>query len=303
MYRNINKKIFHIVMVIVIIFAILCVGGIFILRYQVEGEANMPFKITKISLVESVEGTEKDNASEKWNFNVNQNNDIYIYIEKNSGYGKTEIIDSVEIKNIDINKEKKLGETKLYKPVTEEKRMFTNSQENEITEITYNGELESNIKEEKISNQGGIVAFRYAINNLATYISNNEEQINHSQLLKLTNIKQEDLQTKITFDIIINLKSKKKYQAQVNIDVPQGDIIEKGTVGIDITDLKYGDSKNITFKVTSGELLKLTNGIVQGMSGSPIIQNGKIIGAVTHVFVDDSTCGYGIFIDRMLDKD
>jgi len=50
-------------------------------------------------------------------------------------------------------------------------------------------------------------------------------------------------------------------------------------------------------KVTSGELLKLTNGIVQGMSGSPIIQNGKIIGAVTHVFVDDSTCGYGIFID------
>ena len=63
------------------------------------------------------------------------------------------------------------------------------------------------------------------------------------------------------------------------------------------------DSKNITFKVTSGELLKLTNGIVQGMSGSPIIQNGKIIGAVTHVFVDDSTCGYGIFIDRMLDKD
>lgn len=72
---------------------------------------------------------------------------------------------------------------------------------------------------------------------------------------------------------------------------------------IDITDLKYGDSKNITFKVTSGELLELTNGIVQGMSGSPIIQNGKIIGAVTHVFVDDSTCGYGIFIDRMLDKD
>ena len=54
---------------------------------------------------------------------------------------------------------------------------------------------------------------------------------------------------------------------------------------IDITDLKYGDSKNITFKVTSGELLKLTNGIVQGMSGSPIIQNGKIIGAVTHVYL------------------
>ena len=106
------------------------------------------------------------------------------------------------------------------------------------TKVNSSNNYSLNIKEEKISNQGGIVAFRYAINNLATYISNNEEQINYSQLLKLTNIKQEDLQTKITFDIIINLKSKKKYQAQVNIDVPQGDIIEKGTVGIDITDLK-----------------------------------------------------------------
>lgn len=238
MYRNLNKKIFHIVMIVVIICAILFVSGIFILKYQVEGESNMPFKLTKISLIESVEGIEKEGANEKWNFNVNQNNDIYIYIEKNSGYGKTEIIDSVEIKNININKEKALGELKLYKPVIDEKRMFINKQENEITEITYNGELESNIKEEKISNQGGIVAFRYAINNLATYISENDEQIDHSQLLKLTNISSEDLKTKLTFDIFINLKGGRKYQAPISIDVPQGDIVEKGTIGEDITDLK-----------------------------------------------------------------
>ena len=238
MYRNLNKKIFHVVMIVVIICAILFVSGIFILKYQVEGESNMPFKITKISLIESVEGIEKKGANEKWNFNVNQNNDIYIYIEKNSGYGKTEIIDSVEIKNININKEKTLGELKLYKPVIDEKRMFINSQENEINEITYTGELESNIKEEKISNQGGIVAFRYAINNLSTYVSENDEQIDHSQLLKLTNISSEDLKTKLTFDIFINLKGGRKYQAPISIDVPQGDIVEKGTIGEDITDLK-----------------------------------------------------------------
>ena len=238
MYRNINKKIFHVVMIVVIICAILFVSGIFILKYQVEGESNMPFKITKISLIESVEGIEKEGANEKWNFNVNQNNDIYIYIEKNSGYGKTEIIDSVEIKNININKEKTLGELKLYKPVIDEKRMFINSQENEINEITYTGELESNIKEEKISNQGGIVAFRYAINNLSAYVSENDEQIDHSQLLKLTNISPEDLKTKLTFDIFINLKGGRKYQAPISIDVPQGDIVEKGTIGEDITDLK-----------------------------------------------------------------
>lgn len=104
MYRNVKQKIFHSVIISIIIIAILCVGGMFILRYQVEGESNMPFKITKISIIESVEGMETEGANEKWNFNVNQNNDIYIYIEKNSLYGKTEIINSVDIKNINVNR-------------------------------------------------------------------------------------------------------------------------------------------------------------------------------------------------------
>lgn len=60
-------------------------------------------------------------------------------------------------------------------------------------------------------------------------------------------------------------------------------------------------SKDMVIKVTDPELLALTGGIVQGMSGSPIIQDGKLIGAVTHVFVQDSTRGYGIFIETMLE--
>ena len=60
-------------------------------------------------------------------------------------------------------------------------------------------------------------------------------------------------------------------------------------------------SKGMVIKVTDPELLSLTGGIVQGMSGSPIIQDGKLIGAVTHVFVQDSTRWYGIFIENMLE--
>ncbi len=59
-------------------------------------------------------------------------------------------------------------------------------------------------------------------------------------------------------------------------------------------------TKNFTVKVTDKQLISKTGGIVQGMSGSPIIQNGKLIGAVTHVFVNDPTRGYGIFIENML---
>ncbi len=60
-------------------------------------------------------------------------------------------------------------------------------------------------------------------------------------------------------------------------------------------------NRGIELTVTDPELLQLTGGIVQGMSGSPIVQNGKFIGAVTHVLVQDSTRGYGIFIENMLE--
>ena len=61
------------------------------------------------------------------------------------------------------------------------------------------------------------------------------------------------------------------------------------------------DGRNLLLKVTDPDLLNATGGIVQGMSGSPIIQNGKLIGAVTHVLVNDPTTGYGICIGNMLD--
>jgi stage IV sporulation protein B len=59
-------------------------------------------------------------------------------------------------------------------------------------------------------------------------------------------------------------------------------------------------TKGMIIKVTDSRLLEKTGGIVQGMSGSPIIQNGKLIGAVTHVFVNDPTSGYGCYIEWML---
>lgn len=59
-------------------------------------------------------------------------------------------------------------------------------------------------------------------------------------------------------------------------------------------------NKGLVIEVTDPQLLALTGGIVQGMSGSPIIQDGKLVGAVTHVFIQDSTRGYGIFIENMM---
>ena len=70
---------------------------------------------------------------------------------------------------------------------------------------------------------------------------------------------------------------------------------------IEILNIDNSNSKEkcMFIKIVDENLISKTGGIVQGMSGSPIIQNGKLIGAITHVLVSDSTKGYGIFIDLM----
>jgi len=72
---------------------------------------------------------------------------------------------------------------------------------------------------------------------------------------------------------------------------------------INITDInETSDTKNITFEITDEKLIEKTGGVVQGMSGSPVIQNNKIIGVVTHVIVDNPVKGYGLFITKMLEE-
>ncbi|MCM1386681.1 MAG: SpoIVB peptidase [Bacillus sp. (in: Bacteria)] len=78
---------------------------------------------------------------------------------------------------------------------------------------------------------------------------------------------------------------------------------EPGYYDIEIMELHLEDgnvNRGLVIKITDEELLQLTGGIIQGMSGSPIIQNGKLVGAVTHVLVQDAASGYGIFIENML---
>ncbi|MBQ8893444.1 MAG: SpoIVB peptidase [Clostridia bacterium] len=72
------------------------------------------------------------------------------------------------------------------------------------------------------------------------------------------------------------------------------------TIRITKVNNNLSETRNLCIQVTDPELLAATGGIVQGMSGSPILQNGKLIGAVTHVLLSDPTAGYGIFIEKML---
>lgn len=77
--------------------------------------------------------------------------------------------------------------------------------------------------------------------------------------------------------------------------------IKEYNITIEKVLLTSSGNKNMIIKVTDEELLNKTGGIVQGMSGSPIIQDGKLVGAVTHVFLNDPTKGYGVFIENMIE--
>ena len=93
------------------------------------------------------------------------------------------------------------------------------------------------------SNTENIEAFRYAINNLSNYISNENEEVDYGKLLQLTNIKEENIKTTISFDFIITLTTNRKYQTNIQIDIPAKEVIEKGVDGIELTEFN-----NLIFK-------------------------------------------------------
>ncbi len=98
---------------------------------------------------------------------------------------------------------------------------------------------------------------------------------------------------------VAKLSEVKTGKATIRCTLDQGEVKEY-EIRIDSISRDNGNLKNFKITVTDPDLLAITGGIVQGMSGSPIIQNGKLIGAVTHVLVNDPTKGYGIYIGNML---
>ena len=232
-----NKKAFHLIVITVIMVVLLFILGVTILDYNENGESNMPFNISKISIISTSEGIDKVSEGNKWAFDINQNNDIFVYIKKNDGYGKTETIKNIVLDNFQVNKQSEKGEMKIFKPdTTSEVQIFTNKEENVENSLEYVAGTESNFKNLQISNQGDKLAFRYSNANVATYESNEEEEINHAELLKKSGITMDELKGTLSFDITITLDSGKVFKATVKIDMPAGDIIENAQQSLEITD-------------------------------------------------------------------
>lgn len=242
--QSLSNKILNICIVFIIIVGIVFTAVMCILNYDEKGETNMPFQISKITVISSVDGQDVENSQYRWSINAIQNNDIYIYLEKNDEYKKQQIINSVILDNFNIAKKPNNGEVKIYKPVDEAVSLFKNIDENIIEELKYTGSKTTNSKKLEISNQGGVIALRCANDNIGIYTSNDEQEINYKELIKKMNIKEDDLKIELFFDITIKLDSGKAFKAEnIKLELPNHGIVEKGTVGYEYTNID-----NIIFK-------------------------------------------------------
>lgn len=181
-----------------------------------------------------LDGIQEDLPEIKWNLNLIQNNDIYIDIIKDKNYGKQEIIDKVIIDNFKIEDEPKKGKIKIYRPDSQN-LSFTNKEEYKVeNEIQYNGAEKSDLNNLKIANQGGLIILRFVNQDLGNYKTDEDEIIHDGTLLNKIGLTNEDIQFKVSFDISIELTSGKKYKANVNIEMPIGNLIGEGTTNTQI---------------------------------------------------------------------
>ena len=235
-----NKKriIFLAVIAICILFIILV-----IVRYNNEGEKEMPFYIEKALIVSTATGKSENGNPSEWNINVNQNNDIYLYISKSKE--KEGILKKVTIENFQINKPNEKGEIKIYRPTGELSNLYDKSEQNYLnSKIEYEGSIIDDLKQLEISNQGGILGFRVSNENLGNFISNEEEEVQYDgNLLTKIGITEEMLQFDISFDIIIETEEDVKYKSTINIELPSDELITKGKSERKVTDLN-----NLVFK-------------------------------------------------------
>ncbi len=242
--QALSKKVLHICIISIIIIGIGFTALICILKYDENGETNMPFIVKKITVISTVEGQNAENPQAKWDLKINQNNDIYIYVEKNNLYKKNATISYVKIDNLEVEKQSNIGEIKFYRQSQDEKQLYKNIDENEFDNLEYRGNKSSNSKNLEISNQGGIIEFRCANNNIGVYQSNEDSEINHGELLKKINVNETDLYANIYFDLTIKLDSGKTFKAEgIKLTIPNSNLIRDGKVG-----QEYDFTKRIIFK-------------------------------------------------------
>ena len=211
------------------------------LKYNNEGEKNMPFNLSKILVISSAETQEKaeKNEENKWNVDINQYNDFYIEFVKNDNKKETDFIKSITIENVNFSDPAK-GRVYMYMPSSTEGKTFEYEDTFLVSNsLTYNGGNADNNKTLTVGNQGGTILFRIVNKNVSEFVSQEDESLNQDgSLLSKTNVKYEDVKFIISFDIKIETLNN-TYLGKVELELPTDDITTQGVSNTNINNVVF----------------------------------------------------------------
>lgn len=207
------------------------------IKYDVEGEKELPFSISKILMISTVDGKLNEDTENIWNIGITQVNDLYMYIDK-TVQDDEQTIKEIKIENFVINKAPSKGKLKVLRPTGEIANLYTHSHQDYLNDkIVYLGGVIDDLKSLEISNNGGILGFRVSVEELGNYVSNEDEEITYNgKLLSNLGVKIEELEFNLSFDVIITTSENISFKGTINLDMPINTVIEEGSSNKEITD-------------------------------------------------------------------
>lgn len=234
-----KKQTIKLVIAVFALVLIITFACIMMMKYEVEGETNMPFKLSKIMIIGTAEGVEKEESDLKWDFSIYQNNDIYFYIDQNEETAQEDLlIKNIEISNIQVTKAPQKGTIQTYMPNSEAGRLYSYDEQFLVQDsLTYKGASQSSSTNLEIGSKGGTAWIRFSNTAIGDYSSDKDEEIVHDgSLLEKIKATKEEISFEISFDFMIET-TENKYKANINLQLPTGDLAAEKTCYLEKTDM------------------------------------------------------------------
>lgn len=234
-----KKQTIKLVIAVFALVLIITFACIMMMKYEVEGETNMPFQLSKIMIIGTAEGVEQEESDLKWDFSIYQNNDIYFYIDQNEETAQEDLlIKNIEISNIQVTKAPQKGTIQTYMPNSEAGRLYSYDEQFLVQDsLTYKGASQSSSTNLEIGSKGGTAWIRFSNTAIGDYSSDKDEEIVHDgSLLEKIKATKEEISFEISFDFMIET-TENKYKANINLQLPTGDLAAEKTCYLEKTDM------------------------------------------------------------------
>ncbi len=234
-----KKRILRKYIFIAFLLLITAIVILLMIKYNVEGEKNMPFKLSKIVVQSIIDTKSREGTGNLWDLELTQNNDVYIYIEKNKNIESESKLKSIKIKRTSPIVKPKKGQISVLLPTSNNiNKIFLNSTENYLNKtIEYNANTSDNLEKQEICQDGGMIAFRISNQNIGEYISNEGDEIKYDKsLLEKAGIDESELKFTAEIDLVIELSEDEKYKGTISLELPTDTFENRGSITTEITD-------------------------------------------------------------------